>query len=191
MVPEIDQQTASKYEPCDTIVLDYINRNGGALRWSEAVEELGISREQIEESVRRLMEQNLLKVNETSSAKVGDASQNIPENENLRLLPQIVDSRPVGGTRIYGCENCGWPIHTFPPDDVHKVADGGTPWLADVVEIKYICSRCREVKHLYWRRPLTMTLPMTFVSRFRRDALVPIGSFLRLGLKTLRARLRK
>ncbi len=83
MVPEIDQQTASKYEPCDTIVLDYINRNDGALRWSEAVEELGISREQIEESVRRLMEQNLLKVNETSSAKVGDASQNIPKTKTF------------------------------------------------------------------------------------------------------------
>jgi len=190
MVSETDQQVTNKNETCDMIVLDYINKNNGTLRLSNAVRELGMSKEQIAESVRRLMAQNLVNVNETSSTRSSDALQSAHENENP-FLPQIPDSQVVSSTRIYGCENCGWPIHTFPPDDVHRIADGRALGWVGVVEIKYVCSRCREVKRLYWRRPLTVTLPMTLGFRFREGIFVPICSRLLLGLRTLRAYLGK
>lgn len=191
MVSETAQAVDSKNEPSDTIVLDYVNRNSGALKLSEAVKELGMSREQIEESLKRLMEQNLLKANEKSMEGTNDVSQDLHKDETVPMLPQTLDPRTINTMRIYGCDNCGSPIHTFPPDDVHKIADVRTSWLVDVVEIKYTCSKCREVKHVYWRRPLTENLPITLLFRFKKGVLVPTWSFLSLGLKRLRALLRR
>jgi uncharacterized protein YjiS (DUF1127 family) len=44
----------------DGKILDYISRNGGSLKWSEAVRDLGMTREEITESIRRLREARLL-----------------------------------------------------------------------------------------------------------------------------------
>ena len=44
----------------DAMVLDYVNRKKGALRLSEATKDLEMSRDQIQESIRRLMEARLL-----------------------------------------------------------------------------------------------------------------------------------
>jgi len=50
----------------DTVVRNYLKRNKGALKWSEAIKELGMSREQIEESVKRLRDTGLSEATELS-----------------------------------------------------------------------------------------------------------------------------
>jgi uncharacterized membrane protein len=44
----------------DRLVLDYIHRNKGTLKWSEAVKDLDMTREEISHSVRRLIEARIL-----------------------------------------------------------------------------------------------------------------------------------
>ena len=56
----------SCFTTADTAVRSYLKRNKGTMKWSEAIKELGMSREQIEESVRRLKDAKLSEEIETS-----------------------------------------------------------------------------------------------------------------------------
>jgi hypothetical protein len=159
----------------DARVLDYITQSRGALKWSQAVNDLDMTRDEIETSIKRLMEDHFLKGNETSHYRDSVASAH-PSKYEYAIVGPPTSAYQMGNaksSRIYGCEECGSPISAYPPDDVHTVAAGRSSPLLQTIDIKYVCHSCGEVKYLHWRRPILVSFPL-IISTYLRKNVFPL-----------------
>ncbi len=153
-------------------LFDYISRNRGVLRWGEAEKELEMTRDQIEQSVRELTDQDLIRPIESHLEWITQGRENALETSRNTVSTNDPDA--VERLRLCGCESCGSPIRAYPPDDIHTVATAGPTTQTDTVEIRYTCSTCGETKRLYWRRPLSFSLLVIFALYLRRSLFPPI-----------------
>jgi hypothetical protein len=170
-----EEKTPPMPEGNDAKVLDYINQNKGALKWSQAVNDLEMTREEIETSIKRLTQSSFLKGSEPVHNAEPETRIPHPKYDYATVGPSAPTYQmgSVRSMRIYGCEECGSPISAYPPDDVHTVATGRSSPLLQTIDIKYLCHGCGGMKFLHWRRPLLVSFPL-IVSTYLRSRVFPL-----------------